>query len=450
MAQITINKLDTQDRPITSSKEDKLDRSKIVNSIIDAIDSPDSPDGKHSLTIGIEGPWGSGKTSIINLVKDKIESDKDHKDKYVILDFNPWMHMGTEQILIDFFRSISQAIMKGLPDKPEISEKAQGLLTGITISLNLGPFSAQKNFDAKLDEPTLDKQKKDLADTLSGLDKKVVCIIDDIDRLDVDETLLIFKLTKIIADFPNMVFLLAYDRQRTSELISQKFNVNNSEHLFNEVIGDLYIRKIIQVVRPVPYSNEEIRREYFIGLVRDARLYKDISDKEYMPIKDTFQEHIKNILHTPRDMKRLIYHIDLFLSINKISDIYIKDLLLIEAIRMSETRVHEKIKDSRAILLDEDYLSIVETNSLNSYLAGDASDKTLSGVPNTRVRNIIRIAEASSDINRVSMIRALQDILSCHPNNYSPKKNQGELYQYLCKRWDLYFSAGTASGDMDR
>ncbi len=458
MTEITDNKLDTQDIPIISSKDDKLDRSKIVDSIITAINSHD---GKHSLTIGIEGPWGSGKTSIINLVKDKIESDKDHKNKYVILDFNPWMHMGTEQILVDFFRSISQAIIKGLPDESEISEKVKGLLTGITISLNLGLVSAQKNFDAKLDEPTLGKQKKDLADILSGLDKKVICIIDDIDRLDADETLLIFKLTKIIANFPNMIFVLAYDRRRTASLISQKMNTAGTSTIEDDDMGDKFIQKIVQVVRPVPYSADDIKRKYFNGLIMSANFYQDPDDVGHLYIKEAYDKYLKNIIQTPRDMKRLISHVSLFLKANEVYFIRIKDLLLIEAIRITEGNLYENIKDNKEVLIGEYPLNEGEISFLNHYLqilsralSMDISGIKTTGVDYRRCETIKTITEVVSETNRINMVKAIRDVLSCKVTLDDItldgiEDTQNKIYQHLCDGWDLYFSVGTASVNMD-
>ncbi len=442
MTKITNNKLDTQDIPIISSEEDKLDRSKIVNSIIYAIDYPDSIDRKHSLAIGIEGPWGSGKTSIINLVKNQIESDKDHKDKYAILDFNPWMHMGTEQILVDFFRSISQAIIKGLPDEPEISEKVKDLLTGITISLNLGLVSAQKNFDAKLDEPTLDKQKKDLADILSGLDKKVICIIDDIDRLDADETLLIFKLTKIIANFPNMIFLLAYDRRRTASLINQKLNAASTSNLDDDV-GDKFIQKIVQVVRPVPYSEDAIQKEYFMGLMQSARSYSDYYGPNIDVIAAIYNHYIRHFLKTSRDIKRYVTHIDIFMeSMNK-PNISIKNLFLLECFRISCGEAYERIKDNKEILLPGGPMESGDMEYLREIILRGLKRSKEDREFNARIRAIIHIVDSVPRHLHGPLIGALFSILGCGIGHKTSAVQKRELYVSLCKDWDIYFSSVT-------
>ena len=69
------------DKPIQSDSEDKLERSKIVDAIKNRIDSHQSTE---SITIGIEGSWGSGKTSIINLLLNKIDENWRDINRYSI------------------------------------------------------------------------------------------------------------------------------------------------------------------------------------------------------------------------------------------------------------------------------------------------------------------------------------------------------------------------------
>ena len=67
----------------------------------------------------------------------------------------------------------------------------------------------------------LEAERNNINLELTKLSKKIVIVIDDIDRLDKDETRLIMKLVKMTANFPNTIFLLAYDRQRVVERLEE-------------------------------------------------------------------------------------------------------------------------------------------------------------------------------------------------------------------------------------
>ena len=73
-----------RDIPIVNSNDDLLGftslSKKIASSIINS-----NIETANSFTISIEGKWGSGKTSLVNLIRNEI------KDKVIILRFNPWM-----------------------------------------------------------------------------------------------------------------------------------------------------------------------------------------------------------------------------------------------------------------------------------------------------------------------------------------------------------------------
>jgi predicted KAP-like P-loop ATPase len=69
---------------------------------------------------------------------------------------------------------------------------------------------------------TLEEDRKSIDEQLRKLDKRIVITIDDTDRLDVEETKLVFKLVKMTANFPNTVFILAYDRAKVAKKIEEE------------------------------------------------------------------------------------------------------------------------------------------------------------------------------------------------------------------------------------
>ena len=67
------------DRPILNLNEDLLGVKKYIDGLIDYITICSTP-----MTIAIQGDWGTGKTSIMNMIKDGIE------DKCLYSWFNTW------------------------------------------------------------------------------------------------------------------------------------------------------------------------------------------------------------------------------------------------------------------------------------------------------------------------------------------------------------------------
>lgn len=97
------------DLPIMKSSEDKLNRESFVKSLANVILQSAFPT---SFTVGLYGAWGSGKTSLLNMVIEQIERSS---TDVVILRFNPWLCSDPKQLITQFFKQLASAIkMKNL------------------------------------------------------------------------------------------------------------------------------------------------------------------------------------------------------------------------------------------------------------------------------------------------------------------------------------------------
>ena len=122
------------DNPIRNPEDDVLRRASLAHSFSDQLLSLDVSEG---LVVGILGPWGSGKTSFINLSRKHLQSAG-----ITILDFNPWMFSGAEQ-LVGFFFSELSAQLKGRSDLAEVGRGLEDygkILTGIGWLPVVGPW----------------------------------------------------------------------------------------------------------------------------------------------------------------------------------------------------------------------------------------------------------------------------------------------------------------------
>lgn len=101
------------DLPIAKLEEDELNRGSFAESLAKTLVQYSFPS---SLTIGLYGEWGSGKTSLLNMVFENVERID---DSVVVLRFNPWLCSDPKQLVTQFFKQMATAIKlkKSITDK---------------------------------------------------------------------------------------------------------------------------------------------------------------------------------------------------------------------------------------------------------------------------------------------------------------------------------------------
>lgn len=306
------------DYPIESKKDDRLKRAPLARKVADLISGFG---GSESFVIGIEGAWGSGKTSFVKMVLESLGNKVSH------LDFNPWNFSDQNSLLNDFFSAFSatDSIKEEKDSKKKIADYARKLCSqGVQATAGYGGFFISLSRRKSLSE-SLNKAREELNEALNKLDKKVVVTIDDIDRLDADETKLIFKLVKMTANFPNTIFILAYDRNRVEERLTVK------DDGFS---GSEYLKKIIQVSFMIPQPElKDLHQILFEDLDRTTKtIYGEANVDERWG--GLFMAGVSDLFSNIRDIKRFINSLWLDWSIVSKENITPTDFIGIEAIRV--------------------------------------------------------------------------------------------------------------------
>jgi predicted KAP-like P-loop ATPase len=88
------------DQPIEHMSDDRLGRRPFAEAIAHQVATAPASDG---FAVGLVGPWGSGKTSILNMMRENLGA---HQDSVIVVNFNPWLFSGTEQLMLAFFREL--------------------------------------------------------------------------------------------------------------------------------------------------------------------------------------------------------------------------------------------------------------------------------------------------------------------------------------------------------
>ena len=199
------------------------------------------------------GAWGSGKTSLLNMVLEIVEKADDN---IVILRFNPWLCSDSKQLTTQFFKQMATAIKLKktatskaweLIDQYADVFEATSLIPVVGAFLNIGSKVLTKRAKKQIEQPTNDLQdiKNKIIKKMREEDLKIIVSIDDIDRLSEEEIIAVFQLVKALADFPKTIYLLAFDYDVVVKALGKIQHGDGKE----------YLEKVIQVPFEIPAPN---------------------------------------------------------------------------------------------------------------------------------------------------------------------------------------------------
>ncbi|MBP2201357.1 GTPase SAR1 family protein [Methanococcus voltae] len=276
------------DNPLENYEDLFPARQNLVDTLSEAIKKLDC--SKNSFTIGLVGEWGCGKTSIFNAMK---ENYFEKEENIITMDFNPWYFENEYSLITSFFeemyRNIDSEISKSEKLKKDVKNELKALgnlfnkygnlvglatfaTTGNPLSFKVGSSistiigNSLKDYGSE--NNSIQELKNKLITHFKKLDIKIVIFIDDLDRLTGNEIKLMFKLVKSLADFPNVVYVLGYDKKIVSKALSDvqcspEYIENNNKRILNNELGDEYIKKIVQVEYTVPEITKNELFNYF-------------------------------------------------------------------------------------------------------------------------------------------------------------------------------------------
>lgn len=295
------------------------------------------------ITIGVFGDWGSGKSSILKILKEEFDKDDD-KDSLCIY-FNGWTFEGYD----DAKAALLNSILKELEDnqkmssaiKKEVKDKAKKLWKSIdwirgagmvmknialpavsayfTGGLSLLPLAVQKlkewgdnpeeiieklkseegqeAFKALVAESkeedknatnTVAEFRKDFAELLDATNfKRLVVIIDDLDRCSPERIIENLEAIKLFLNVPKTAFIIGADPRIVKYAVEHKYKSNKEiEEENNRIVID-YLEKLIQLPYTLPRLSESEVETYISMLI----CKKEIGDSNFKNVLDEFKKH---------------------------------------------------------------------------------------------------------------------------------------------------------------
>lgn len=303
---------------------DLFDRKVIINQLYSSLKACCGLD--YSFVIGLEGPWGSGKTTIINNVIEKIKNES-HDDYIIINDFDPWIYSTQQVLLTSLFDRIlkntglnySNAYLKA------ISKSLVKSIIGSNVAGNIaGNILFQTDPEAEIS-----KLKEKICTYLEQRDKTIVIFIDNMDRASANNIVFLLKIISNVFDLNRIVYVLSYDKDRVNEILKHNLHINKH-----------YIEKIIQQEIKVTKLN----RDKFHSVISDClsklfNVYGGSNAKytDFNYIIDFLAKYTSDI----REFKRIMNSVCTVLSIR--NGLYKPDLLALEIIRFVDSDLYEDI-----------------------------------------------------------------------------------------------------------
>jgi hypothetical protein len=288
------------DRPCVSLSEDAFDFEPTVRAIARTIRLAPAHRG---LVLHIDGEWGTGKSSALAFVKQLLSEHAAPSERSTILDFSPWWFSDREDLAKQFLLQLrlqlpreNKILMAAGALIADYSEQL-GHVVGVGVSAVLGaPLpGADKVASAafrklKPAEKTLPQLKEQICEALASAKRRIVVFVDDVDRLAPNEIDQLFRVIKAVADFPNVVYVLAFDSQQVAKALEAQLKVD----------GQPYLEKIVQVPFLLPIASVDKLRALLEARIR-AIVGNDLPQDSYTK---NVLEAMANLVRRPRDLAR--------------------------------------------------------------------------------------------------------------------------------------------------
>lgn len=315
-----------------------LDRKGFAKNVADIICRSDL---ERSLSISIEGAWGSGKTSVLAMVSSSLKA---RENSPIIVNYNPWLVGDRDSLLRSFLSKLAKEIGKSdyfgkakkVADALESysrvfdiiklipgAEPWASLLKGIVSPSGkmLGDFASGKS-------KNIESQKESVESALRDFKKRIVVFIDDVDRLFPSEVYEMIRIIKAVGDLPSITYVIAWDRSYVEKALDKS----------SVPMSTSYLDKIVQVRLPIPAFSLN-SKEILFSSRAESVLNPDALDEYFDRGRDRLADLMTfigyDLMEQPRDIFRLF---DLVASIEPrlrgevvLSDIIGLSILMIKA-----------------------------------------------------------------------------------------------------------------------
>lgn len=333
------------DLPLVDPAEDAFGYAPFASQLADAIVGNKSPQG---LVLAVHGKWGSGKSSLLNFIKHDLKKLPTGR-RPVIVDFNPWWFEGREQIAsqllqqfsaqlpdrLKHFRALTKLVGKYSKQIADTAADVSGYSwLKKPLAWLLGWIPGLKFLTEKTGIPSI---KKKVAAALKSSGKRFVFFVDDIDRLTPDEARDFFRAIKALADFPEVVYVLFFDREEVGRALTASLRMD----------GEAYLEKIVQAPFHLPaVDKDQLQQQLFKGLDSIIESKPTPFPFDQNRWAEVFSDGLDRYIKKPRDIVRILNAISVTYP-PLAGEVNPVDFITLEFLRVFEPAVYGSIRDAK-------------------------------------------------------------------------------------------------------
>lgn len=275
--------------PIQTPAEDELERKPLVDQLYGLVTFPRAA----TLNFGLEGGWGAGKTSLLNLLRVRLE-----EAGITVVTLNLWSYRDPARLVEVYFDRLATALSKhapGIGAQRNLRKLGSGLveLSGSRVA------GATRKVLGDLGDKSVETVRDQVADVMRSLDQPIVMLIDDLDRLERDELLAVIRSVHLARGLPNLSQVLAYDREQLSRTLfpDDPDGTRARDHLAKVIHHELSIGS---PPREVAWEAICKSLEPLLERADDERQVKDFNER----LSDN-RKTLVEVLYSPREMRRV-------------------------------------------------------------------------------------------------------------------------------------------------
>lgn len=289
--------------------------------------------GQGSTVFGLVGPWGSGKSSLIKEIRT-------HLRKWTVVDFTPWSASDTASLTGEFLATLATAFPKSQTVRDSLAKysryglPALGLIPAFGDAVSKVAENLLTDFAAR---PPWHTQFGQISQAIASQDKRVLVVVDDVDRLDADELRALFRVVRLLGRFTNVHYLLAYDQSTIEKLLTESGSGGHSSE---------YTEKIVQYPFELPPVPKVARRRWAREIVEHlpARPGDGGGQATHAGDTETLVSILTLGLETPRAAQRLREQILSLKALVDEAEVDPLDFVALTWIRITHHRLWDHIR----------------------------------------------------------------------------------------------------------
>lgn len=313
------NRRNTAEIPVDQGSDDRLGLEPYAKQLTEFAKTCVTP-----TTIAIQGSWGSGKTSLLRMMKSMMDDSE-----YLFVEFDTWQYSQfklADSLSVFFLTTFLKNLQKDLGESGtstlketltklgSLMAKKTALYTAEKIGGDGLKDMAQEACDIIADKPSgveaeadaIGQLKEQIEKCIKEIKKKgkkrIVIAIDNLDRLDPLVAIELLEIIKIFLDCEGCVYLLAVDNQIIKQGIRQKYNLTEEK-------ADSFFEKLIQLPFVMPVSYYQF--DSFVENIFPANEVFDYQEEFFCQLKPDEQTECIELLSlasgkNPRAAKRIV------------------------------------------------------------------------------------------------------------------------------------------------